>query len=197
MRIKHRLAALAVVLLGLGGLAGGTVIQAVPALATQQQICGNGGTGYCMNDWNHQSGGIVKMYYGNSSNEDFYIIFDNRCDGGHTVLSTEDGDPVNCPFATASLDFQYRGYNIVEVQYGPYDECIGGSGSAAYLQDCSTGTGTVQITDYESCNGGAQLINRYQSDLYGLGETVTSGGSVGSQLLLNVSQSDGTCWGGL
>jgi hypothetical protein len=38
-----------------------------PAFA-QTQICGNGGTGYCKNDWNGLGyGNPVKMYNGNTS----------------------------------------------------------------------------------------------------------------------------------
>ena len=28
-----------------------------PAFAQQQEICGNGGSGYCLNDWNNQGPG--------------------------------------------------------------------------------------------------------------------------------------------
>src|SRR5690348_7293797 len=51
-------------------------------LATQQQICGNGGSGYCMNDWNGAYQ-YVKMYNGGASHEDFGVIFEvSACGSG-------------------------------------------------------------------------------------------------------------------
>lgn len=42
----------------------------VPAAQAQiSQVCGNTGTGYCMNAWN--GGPSVKMYYGGYSNDNF------------------------------------------------------------------------------------------------------------------------------
>jgi hypothetical protein len=67
-------------------LAGGLALagSAAPAMAVQQQICGNLGSGYCLNDWNNQGSGFRSMYYGGNPNENFTAQFINRC-GGHAT----------------------------------------------------------------------------------------------------------------
>ena len=81
MRKRRWLGLLAAGLLGLGIATGG----AGPAFA-QQQVCGNGGSGYCINAW--FGGPPVKMYYGGKSNEDFEFIFNvKECGSGGTTTA--------------------------------------------------------------------------------------------------------------
>jgi hypothetical protein len=194
---KWRIALTALTVLACIGLA-------IPAAhATQQEVCGNGGTGYCMNDWNGVSDGPVKMYNGGNTNEDFYAsdYYDCNNDGPSDVVQAEeDGNPSNCPFSTTSLDNEYQGDTIIFVQYGGYsNECVGGTGNYADLISCgSDGTVYILLGNQEGCSGD-YLVNRYFSDLNGQGvsESLLSGGSKGAPIYNDISLDDSTCWGGL
>jgi len=85
----------------------------------RDQICDNGGDGYCLNDW--FNGGInnpVKMYYGGKNNEDFETITVDPCRDNGTVNRT-------CPFTNQTLDNAAYGFPIVQVEYVPLGLCIG------------------------------------------------------------------------
>jgi hypothetical protein len=197
MRKRRWLGLLAAGLLGLGIAMGG----ASPAFA-QQQVCGNGGTGYCINAW--FGGPPVKMYNGGKSNEDFEFIFNVKECGSGEVTSTFYGDPTNCPFSTAELDKQLRGAPIGQLEYLPTGQCVGTlTGSAA--SGVGGGTGTTQI--YWAIDH-VILINRYWSDYYSSAENesiqcnVTSGGNPGTPLYMNGYNGSTPCsiyteWGGI
>lgn len=189
-----------------GALLLGTAIalaaNAVPAAATQNQVCGNGGSGYCLNDWNGGgSGNAIKMYYGNSSNENFLAVTVAACSGTDIVNST-------CPFANRSLDSLYRGFEIREIEYMPAGLCLATNGSGgAILGTCanqntgSGGSNGVIMVAYHgptSCDFGVQwyFVNRYWSDHYGTTETLQSGGNPGVQAYLD-NPGLGTCWGAI
>jgi hypothetical protein len=87
------------------------------AFATQQQICGNSGSGYCMNDWNGANQ-YVKMYYGGVSHEDFGVIFEvSACGSGVVTYNASTG--TGCPFSDGHIDANFAGWPIVQVKYWP------------------------------------------------------------------------------
>lgn len=158
-----------------------SIFSSNPVSAVQNQICGNNGSGYCMNDWNGLSFGPVRMYYGGSSHEDFIAQGINRCNG--FVVTT------TCPFQNTTLDLEYYGDPIVQIEYVPSDECLsgvdGGEGALQvvldYCNNVSTGSGggfgTVYIIDQYQ-----ELISRYYSDLSGYAHGLESGGNPGTSL---------------
>jgi hypothetical protein len=162
------------------------------AEAFQQEICGNGGTGWCMNDWNGANT-YVKMYAGNSSHEDFVAIFNVSQCGNGKVHSTIGGDATDCPFGVKQLDYEWQGYPIGQIEYAPTGQCIGSVSSTdgtAYLGNCGNNSGIGGITGstliISSVDG--TLIDRYWSDAYNLSGSccisygLTSGGNSGTPL---------------
>jgi len=151
---------------------------AAPAFA-QNQICGNGGLGYCLNDWNGMQGQnmAVKMYYGGSTNENFYVQVIHRCSSSGLVTAT-------CPLNNHSVDAQLAGdfYTIQIVYNGAY--CVGTDGAGkAVLTTCNSqttgsggGNGTV-LVDYYGVD-----IDNYWSNLDGNNVScMMSGGNPGVQ----------------
>jgi hypothetical protein len=176
----------------------GLVFSTGTAHAAQQQICGNEGSGYCMNNWNGANQ-YVKMYYGNSSHEDFGFIFNITECGGGRVTS-------NCPFADKGLDNAFKGDAIGQIEYWPTGQCIGTtSAGTAWLGNCANnsgvggGTGSTLIDDNLQTTD--ILIDRYWSDYYSSGSNYAprdlySGGSLGAYLYLNGFGGNYTVWGG-
>ncbi len=170
------------------------------ASATQQQICGNGGSGYCMNAWN--GGPSVKMYNGSNSHEDFYDELVPLCNG-YYVTST-------CPLANHNYDAEFEGAEIVQIVYAPTGQCIGSdSNGHGILTTCNSvvtgtggGVGTVQIVYGEpGCSGfpPVDMVNRHYTDQADAWRNVESGGNPGQPLIMNASIIEGqpTCWGGV
>ena len=177
------------------------LLAGIPAAQASTALCGNGGSGYCMNAWN--GGPYVKMYYGGYSNDYFYLQSVALCSGHATVQATESGDSTNCPFNDGYVDYVLHGDLIVEIVYGNNGECVGTTGSGVgYLGACGNSSGSgasngvfdVLYPDY--CSSGNELVNRYWSNHDGNDEFafVTSGGSVGASLYVDDLQS-ATCWG--
>jgi len=175
--------------------------------ATQNQICGNGGSGYCMNAWN--GGPNVNMYRGGVSNEDFVpVTVPNDCNHGKVSAGGTYG---YCPFVNHWLDEAYVNDTIVQIQdqdsASPYNGyCIGGATGTGYLLPCGTnnngtgaGIGTIMV-EFQSVNcgnpGQAYLVDRYWSDYYDDNVWVASGGNPGTPVYVN-STTTQTCWGGL
>jgi hypothetical protein len=192
--VRVRFLAVAVAAALVGGLAyvtnnhGST--QYPPALAVQQQVCAQNGTGYCLNDWNN--GGLgqgVKMYASGASHEDFQVEVADVCGGTHFVTS-------NCPFTTSQ--FQQHNYNkdylhatIYVVKYVPKSLCVGVPGlgyESGYLEPCGTGHGTWMV------GVGNKLVDAYLTS-YTNGEYwLCSGGVSGGPVIFNgVSGSSGAC----
>jgi hypothetical protein len=173
-----------------------------PANASQPQICGNYGSGYCLNDWNGGgSGNAVKMETGGNTNEDFVAEGVTACSGGDIVTPT-------CPFATRSIDAHLQGWQIIQVKYVPKGLCIAtNSSGGAVLGTCAnpnTGSGgsdgVIMVKfPVAPCQGGYPdgyyyYVDRYWSDAYGTEETLASGGNPGVQAYLTYG-GYGTCWG--
>lgn len=170
------------------------------ASAQTESLCGNGGSGYCMNDWNDGgSANPVKMYYGGYSNDAFFLEAVDLCSSGPYVTS-------DCPFTNTTLDKNLEGEWIAQIVYSNNGLCVGtnssGDGALAKCNNTTTGTGggngtIVVLAVQGSCNASNEgiLINRYYTNINGEYEEMASGGSVGSALNLEAGNS-GTCWGG-
>jgi hypothetical protein len=195
----------------------GAAMMAIPSAqaATGVNICGNGGTGYCINAWN--GGPYVKMYYGgNIANDQFYLSPQSVCQGDAYVMAVGRGDPINCPFNNVSYDNQYEGDVIVSIDdYGGNSagECVGtgnlnGAPDVGYLGSCGNnfGNGLIQgglfiETTTSNCNGMYNgenrwvLINRYWTNQDLQPAYAYSGGNPGQPLYVGAT-GNGTCWGG-
>jgi hypothetical protein len=183
------------------------------AWASTSQVCGNGGSGYCLNDWGGAgaSGDAINMYYGGTRNDDFYVQEVNRCSGQYTVQSTAYGDSTNCPFADTTFDQLYWNDDIVQiVDANSNTECVGtNSNSGAVLGSCadpSSGSGgadgVIQIIEYTACYDGYDgyaFLNRYWTDATDSTGFLGSGNSVGANAYyegITGSNEPITCWGG-
>lgn len=168
------------------------------AHASQQAICGNGGSGYCINDWGGGgNGSAVNMYYGGSSNEDFHVVLlSGMCNHGY-VTST-------CPGGNTSAFL--NGDALDEVQYANTGSCVAAtSGGKGVLGTCANSAGNGGATGVidlgvslgSNCNSGNQegVANRHYTDINGAVEGWLSGGGVGTPLYLDSAAF--TCWGGL
>jgi hypothetical protein len=176
------------------------------AEASNSQVCGNSGSGYCLNDWGGAgaSGDAIKMYYGGTRNDDFYVIEVNRCEGSYTVTSTYYGDSSNCPFGTTGLDNEFWGDPIVEiVDTNAETECVASNSSDyAVLGSCanpingSGGADGVIMVSIEACYSpyGYGFVDRYTSDPHSKPYYLTSGGNPGVQAYYGSSSV--SCWNG-
>jgi hypothetical protein len=191
-KIKLAFAVVAVLALALG-------LGTQTAGASTSQVCGNGGSGYCLNDWGGagHSGDAVKMYNGGTRNDDFYVQEVNRCNGGDTVTST-------CPFGNTSLDNQFLNDPIVEiVDTNAETECVGATSSDyAVLASCANpingsggGNGVIMVA-VQACYTpyGYGFVNRYASDPHSRPYWLTSGGNPGVQAYYGSSSV--SCWNG-
>jgi hypothetical protein len=171
------------------------------ANAQTQSLCGDGGSGYCMNDWgNGGSGNPVKMYYGGYSNDSFFLEAVDLCSSSSYVTST-------CPFTNTAIDRSLEGEWIAQIVYTNNGLCVGtNSDGDGVLTGCNSttsgtggGTGTIVVLASNSgcpqTNSQGILVNRYYTDVNSVDEEEASGGSVGSNLNLENGTS-GTCWGG-
>jgi hypothetical protein len=172
----------------------------IPAAgASSTAICGNDGSGYCINAWN--GGPYVKMYYGGYTNDNFYLRGVYLCSGSDTVQSTQHQDATNCPFSNPNLDSLFWGNTIVEAVDANNGECVGTTSNGyGYLGSCGNSQGSGAINgafnalNYNS-GCGYRLANRYWSNQYSSQYYWVSGGNPGTYLYLN-GQDSWTCWGG-
>jgi hypothetical protein len=193
IRQRPAIRMLAVVLLAAGG-----IFLPGSVLATQQQICGNDGTGYCLNDWNNLGvNNYIEMYYGSSSNEDFEARLVDPCHNGGTVTET-------CPFTDSGIDEANFGDYIVQLYYAPKNLCIGNATSGeGILTGCGdqygNGAGDGTIMAWTFGNGPNNLIDRYYTNLFDSETYTCSSGSLKGPVYLNESyKTGGGCnWGGL
>ena len=171
------------------------------ASASTIQVCGNNGSGYCMNNWNG-AGTWVKMYYGGTVNDSFKIIhLTGDCNGGHV---SNGGTHGNCPFTDPDLDQQYAGAWIDEVKNTQTGLCVSGAGGQGILGACGSSNGSgaatgaimIEVRPLGCNNFNTELIDRYWDDFNsGVPNAyVTSGGNPG--LGLNLDAASPTCWGG-
>lgn len=176
---------------------------ATPAFA-QTQICGNGGTGYCLNDWNGLgAGNPIKMFNGNNSHEDFWIQPIGRCGGSSTGTLT-------CPFNDHNLD-GILGGTIVQIRYANTSLCVAANtaNGQAVMGACNgTGNGSGGDTGTVFVDDGLNLYNVYYTNQHNPNATgdadvpycAQSGGNPQTPLFLNASffSSVGcTDWGGI
>jgi len=164
------------------------------ASASQIQICGQDGSGYCMNDWNNGgSGNDVKMNNGGTGNEYFEVEPIDRCSGSDNTTST-------CPDSYTGPAGDYTA-QIVYFGISGHVYCIGTGGlGQGVLTTCNNvGTGTGGGTGTVITVGGANLdkfYDSYESRTNGALECVESGGNVGVDLAMNQLASNGcTGWG--
>jgi len=178
------------------------------AVATSTNaLCGNGGTGYCLNDWNNGgNGNPIKMYYGHSSNETFNIYYlTGMCGDGHVHTSPA------CPFANGSgLNAQYNTSVIVKIEYAFSGLCVGTTQNDNHtiLTPCPDNNGnnggwsSIWVLAGESgCFSSFQSLfesrywsNQYSANQYDTSGSLQSGGNPGVQALVPPG-SDNTCWG--
>jgi len=189
-----------------GGLP--VVANVTPALAQQQQICGNNGTGYCLNAWNNGvSGNPVLMYYGGNPNENFSVQRIKRCDGLSEVTSPVDGiGTTYCPFSDHTIDNVMAGAPIVQLKYGSTNLCVAVNTANGHgvMGDCnSTSTGTGGATGTVLIEDSPLLYNLYYTNLHNPAGTnsptlyvLLSGGNPQQPLIMN-SVNNATSWGGL
>lgn len=194
MRGLARRAALVLAALGLvGGLSVATGSQAFAS----GQICAQGGSGYCLNDWgNGPSGTPVKMYTGGVSNDNF---------GWQTVIRCEGGDAVtgDCPFTDSGFDSQYAGDAIIQLKYnGSAGGCVAtdhaGDVQMGVCNNTSTGAGgsfgTLWVDDLSG-----HLISVGMTNYVTVGldtpMALVSGGSIGVQAITN--NTGWSNWGGI
>lgn len=175
----------------------------IPAYATQTQICGNLGSGYCLNDWNGDGspGADVNMYYGNSSNEDFWMELLNPCNSTPAGRVTE-----TCPFTVGSgWNAEFAGDPIFEIAYDGSSYCVSSESVVidpviGVLENCGA-TGSMFILTPE-----CYFVSRYWTDVYysdyGItpsngypGVTLNSGGSPGANTFYSLVGTSATQWG--
>jgi hypothetical protein len=178
------------------------------AQAQTSAICGNGGSGYCMNAWN--GGPYVKMYYGGYTNDNFYLTTVSPCSGRNTVQSTMRGDATNCPFNNSLVDYLLWNNQIMEIVDANNGKCVGtgnlnGTPDVGYLGACGDnyGNGAIQgafdvaVFGFQGdCSSSSvALVNRFWTNYYsGQERFVLSGGNPGTSLF--VGSNVYTCWGG-
>lgn len=173
-----------------------TVAGTTPALAAQRQVCGNGGTGYCLNDWggHDYANDPVKMYYGSSTNEAFYPYrLINMCNNGLATSTC----PINIPGVNLT------GHLILAVGYTPGGCLVTSAGAYAVLGNCPDSygnggsNGVIMVANNNSaCPGGGNesyFIDRYWSNKDQKLVYLESGGNLGVQAYFLIGS--GTCWG--
>ena len=189
-----------------------TCLIGIPAAQAQSNICGNDGSGYCMNAWN--GGPTVKMYYGGVYNDNFSYNPVFLCSGSDRVQSTLHGSKTDCPFTNKYIDSDAYNAEIVEIVYdNATNECVasetpGYGGDAAVLGACGNmyGTGAANgvfdVVAYDitgQCFGNF-LVNRFWTNFFGSTETfVESDGNPGADLETGwtpqYTGEEPTCWG--
>lgn len=186
MRIRTRWGVLMLAVLAALGLTVGTGVK--PAFA-QDEVCGNSGQGYCLNDWGGQGadGDAVKMYYGGSDNEGFTWQVIDRCNSRGTVTAT-------CPLNDHALDatLYNHGVNPAETEQLRYfgTQClatipVGASNAGkAILGECNnaaTGSGGSAGTVFITSSTAEWDISNYWSNQDFAVSCLMSGGNPGVQ----------------
>jgi hypothetical protein len=163
-----------------------------------QDFCSNLGAGYCMNDWggNHNQGAPIKMYYGNSTNEQFEVQPLNKCNSTPIMNQVTE----TCPFTLGSgLNAKYAGSLIFQLYYPDANKCIGtSSGGNGILTACNDasgnggGDGTILIAPGGATN---PIIDRYWTDVPPASEAYLCGTGLGGPLQMgNISFSTACEW---
>jgi hypothetical protein len=177
----------------------------LPASGSQRtsipEICAQGGTGYCLNNW----GGLVKMEKAGYTNDDFgWYTLTHYCDGGYVTNGVQLPGPA-CPFPVGSgLNSEYNGDQIVRIVSGVSNGCIGTDFSEnANVGTCppsSGGTGSniwiIGPACYVGSGAGSYYINVYWSGQHGNSgaSSLESGGSIGAQAYVAGNNPAASCW---
>jgi hypothetical protein len=162
------------------------------------QICGNGGTGYCINAWG--GGPSIKMYYGGNTNETFNINALTLCDPAGTVTET-------CPFNNTEapgLNNSLLGDPVVDFEdASSNNQCIAaGTLGHAAMGSCPTSSGsggaagTIDVLYLAGQNGNHyqfEAVNRAGSNGAGYMVGLASSGSLEGPL--DYAASNLTLWG--
>jgi hypothetical protein len=184
------LAAAPVVIAVCTGLLLGTS-HAADASATSQ-VCAQGGTGYCLNDWGGAGspGDTVAMYYNNNTNNNnFEIQAVSGCVG---------------PGGTECVEIKYLGSNnnlCVGAEFP--NGALSTTGVLGSCGDASQGgngaaVGVIQwMTSPSWCRAdrGVGLENRHFTQVTGSAKYVQSSGAVGNAVnLIGVDDNTSSCW---
>jgi hypothetical protein len=167
--------------------------------------CGNGGSGYCLNDQNNGGeASSVQMWYGGVSNDAFTVVpLSLMCHDGHVHANAPYGP---CPFTSGSgLNSQLNGATIFSIGY-QNGLCVGTTSSTLFtlMTGCpdalgnNGGWGTIQISALgPACNASYKYYaeNRYWSDAYGAQSSLQTGGNPGVQASIAHNNGTATCWG--
>lgn len=163
------------------------------AHATQNQICGNAGSGYCLNDWGGGDfiGDPIKMDTGGGTNEDFYY-------GPLTTMCGHGKVTSSCPFDTTTLNDDFLGLPIFTIYYGPGGCAAGNASGQSVIGDCpsTAGVGGSDGTIYVQQSDGLGVIDysRQWTNYYGSPSALESGGNVGVQANELCTGSTCTIW---
>ena len=198
MRIRR----LAVIVAAAVALAVPVVAAAGPAQAAGQ-ICENGGSSLCLNDWNGGgSGNPVKMGQNGFSHQSFGAFQLTTACGGGRVTNT-------CPFADHSIDSSLFDSIIVAVKYISNGLCVGSGQNTrgAVLATCPNGGGTgggwgtvmVERQNVNNCfsqNGDTQLTDVHWTSNDDTIANLTGSTAVGNQAaMFNNVNFTVACWG--
>lgn len=173
---------------GLASLAvvGGVALTTPAHGATFPEICGNDGTGYCMNAWG--GGPQVAMYYGGVTNDAYATEDINPCNSTPANRVTP-----TCPFTVGSgMNSKLLNDTILRIRNQNDGLCVGTDGSGFGLEGaCGDGNANgaangVIMVKVLTGTGGWWLVDRYWSNHVGNVEYVTSPGAVGYLVEMDV-----------
>ena len=177
-----------------------------PATLGINSICGNGGSGYCLNAWNGGGNGAqVKMFNGGVANDNYSVLsLSLMCHDGHVHANAPYGP---CPFENGTgLNTQMDGAAIIAIKDNRNGLCVGtnsddlGAIEAACPDALGNGGGwsTIYATTRSSaCPNSNQFYaqSRYWSNAYDAKSSLASPGFSGGQAFVANAQPTGTCWG--
>jgi hypothetical protein len=222
MRISRRLA------LGIASAATLLATAAVPAMASStsntptpsdpvartatqatlgiNSICGNGGSGYCLNAWGGGGNNLpVKMYQGGVANDNYSVLaLSLMCHDGHVHANAPYGP---CPFESGTgLNTQMDGAAIIAIKDNRNGLCVGTTSSDVGAVEVACpdalgnggGWGSIYATTRSTaCPNSNQFFaqSRYWSNAYDAKSSLASGGNVGVQAFVAHNNSTATCWG--
>lgn len=171
------------------------------------ELCGNGGSGYCLNDWNNGgNNNPINMYYGGYANNAFGIYqLIAMCNHGKVEILPGGG----CPFAVGSgLNSKLNGAPIYAIAYNNDPGYCLGTGNTdpnAILTPCPSSSGTgggwgtifVLAGTPGVCSSSHQFYftSVHWSFLDGELAALQSGGNPGVQAFVTSFGPASTCWG--
>jgi hypothetical protein len=158
-------------------------------------VCGNNGTGYCLNDWNN-AGGAVKMYYGGTTNDNYIVEQETlACNNGVSTAT--------CPINVNGLNT--AGAAIIEILNPRDGRCVATNGNAQAVEgtcaDLRGIGGSNGVTGLwfsnSSChaNWPGFFLNRYWTQNDSTWVWLQSGGALGAQAyFVRTQPGTSSCW---